>query len=124
MKKLIVYYDKECPFCSKYSELVKLRSHYDVEIINARECHDTIQEFKTKGLDINEGFIIQIEDQTLQGEEAVVFLSKHMKTKNSFEKTILWFMKKRTIMNIIYPIVKTIRIIVLWLIGRDHRIKF
>ena len=36
LKKIKLYYDKDCPFCNEYSKYVECEKH-DIEIINARE---------------------------------------------------------------------------------------
>jgi len=73
MKKIKLYYDDDCPFCKEYSKYIQLRQKYDVELLNARDCIDEIVLFKEKGMDINEGFIVEFVDDaiTLQGAAAV-----------------------------------------------------
>ena len=123
MKELIIYYDKDCPFCSKYSELVKLRSSYKVNLLNARDFPEAMNRFLDLGMDINEGFIIQVGDEFLQGDKAVVFLSKEMRADAFFDSLLLRMMKNKYFMLLVYPIVKKIRIVLLWIIGKNHRIK-
>lgn len=124
MKELIIYYDKECPFCSKYSELVQLRSYYDVHLVNAREHPEKMKLFLKNKMNINEGFIIEVDNEVLQGDAAVVFLSENMKVRTLLGKFMLSLMKNKYLMYFVYPVVKFVRIVLLFLIGKSHRIKF
>jgi len=113
-----LYYDKECPFCKKYAQILKLKQNHEVNILNARENQKDILFFKEKGFDINEGFIIFIEEkEILQGSEAVIFLDKLSEKKLFLVDT--WLFKK-----IAYPIIKLVRKAILLILGKNPNIKF
>ena len=123
MKTITVYYDNECPFCSEYSKFIKLQSIYNVVLINARECHEEMQFFSDKNMNINDGFIIEFKDTYLQGDEAVVFLSKSINAKSFLGRLFVNLMGNKYFMSFVYPIVKVIRIILLLLIGKNYKIE-
>ena len=122
MKELVIYYDDECPFCKNYSELVKLRSHFSVRLVDARQELDTMRKYAALGMDINNGFIVQFEGKVMQGEEAVVFLSRHMHAQTVWEKMMVIILRHKLLSAILYPIVKIIRIVTLFLLKKTHRI--
>ncbi len=116
--KIKLYYDKECPFCKKYAQILKLKQNHEVTILNAREYKSDIMLFNEKGFDINEGFIIYIDEkEILQGSKAVIFLDKISDKKLFLVDT--WLFKK-----IVYPIIKQIRKAVLLILGKNPNIKF
>ena len=108
MQEIIdIYYDKECPFCKQYAKLIRLKESYEVNIYNAREHKETIAGFKKKGVDINEGMIIQINHDTiLQGSHAIAFIDRCSVKQNAIVQT-KFFAK------VVYPLLKLLR--KLWL---------
>jgi len=51
--KIELFYDKDCPFCNFYANYLKLKETHELILLNVRECKTQIDEFKTKGFDIN-----------------------------------------------------------------------
>lgn len=114
--KIEVYYDKECPFCNYYANYLELKKEHELYLYNARKKNNKIEEFRQKGFDINDGFIINIDEKKLyQGSKAIIFLNKLSSKKFYFPNN--FFFKK-----IIYPIIKSFRIFVLKLMGKETSI--
>ena len=124
LKKIKLYYDKECPFCNEYSKYVELRKIYDIEIINAREALDKLKDYKDKGFDINNGMIIEFEDNIFQGSDAIKIIDKYIVKRGIIDRFLSVFIHLPGFKSIIYPIVKIIRLIVLKLLGRNTKINF
>ena len=124
LNKIKLYYDKECPFCNEYSKYVELRKVYDIEIINAREALDKLKDYKDKGFDINNGMIIEFEDNIFQGSDAIKIIDKYIVKKGIIDRFLSVFIHFPGFKSIIYPIVKIIRLIVLKLLGRNTKINF
>lgn len=61
MAKVTLYYDGECPFCTRYAKLVKLREHFDVDLRDLRAAPDDVARFNALGLDVNEGFVVEVQ---------------------------------------------------------------
>ena len=112
--KIDIYYDKECPFCKKYAQILSLKQNHDISILNARENVHKIKEFKSSGFDINDGIIITFNDEILQGSDAIIFLDK-LDKKSSFYDNL--FFKK-----VCYPSLKLVRVIILKIFGKDPNI--
>lgn len=63
-----IVYDGECPFCSAYVRLARLREAVGtVELIDAREGHPLVAEMARRGFDLNEGMAMRIGDEYLHG---------------------------------------------------------
>lgn len=124
LKTIKLYYDKECPFCNEYSKYVELRKIYDIEIINAREELEKLNDFKDKGFDINHGMIIEYEGNIFQGSDAIKIIDKYIIKKGIVDRLMSLFIHLPGFKSIIYPIVKIIRLVVLKLLGRNTKINF
>jgi len=73
-QKITLYYDKQCPFCSKYANLLKLKENFEITLKDARQNLSEIS-FVCEKLDINDGFIVVYENHCFQGSKALAFLN-------------------------------------------------
>ena len=124
MKKVKLYYDDECPFCKEYSKYIELRKQCDIELCNARDNLKKIEEFRVKGYDINNGMIVEIEDDSMLylGADAAKILDSMIAKKGFIDKSMSFIVKLPLFNSIIYPIIKAIRIVLLKLLGRDYHL--
>ena len=62
-----IVYDGDCPFCSRYVKLVRLREALGaVSIINAREGGPLVDEIVEAGFDLDEGMVLKVDGQLFQ----------------------------------------------------------
>jgi predicted DCC family thiol-disulfide oxidoreductase YuxK len=114
--KIELYYDKECPFCNYYSNYIKLKENHNLILINARDDNESIKEFRKHGFDINNGFIIRVDDTKLyQGCDAIIFLNKISDKK-------IYFKDNYFFRNFVYPLAKKLRHIILFCLGKKTEI--
>ncbi|WP_320033668.1 DCC1-like thiol-disulfide oxidoreductase family protein [Halarcobacter sp.] len=114
--KIELYYDKECPFCKYYANYIELKQNHNLILQNVRESKKTIDEFRNLGFDINDGFIIRVDEKDLyQGSDAIIYLNKISKKR-------IYFKDNKFFRNYIYSFVKILRKIILNLIGKDTKI--
>jgi predicted DCC family thiol-disulfide oxidoreductase YuxK len=73
MATLHVVYDGDCPFCSSYVSLLRLREQYDVHLVDARKEPEFAARY---GLDLNEGMIADLDGDVHHGARAVSLLSR------------------------------------------------
>jgi predicted DCC family thiol-disulfide oxidoreductase YuxK len=124
LKKINLYYDDECPFCKEYSKYVELRKIYDINIINAREAIVKINTFREKGYDINNGVIVEFEDNIFQGSDAVKIIDKNISKKSFFDKFLSQLIKLPFFKTFLYPLAKFFRIVILKLLGKSPKINY
>ena len=124
LKKINLYYDDECPFCKEYSKYVELRKFYEINIINAREAIVKINTFREKGYDINNGMIVEFEDNIFQGSDAVKIIDKNISKKNFFDKFLSRLIKFSFFKTFLYPLAKFFRIVILKLMGKSPKINY
>ncbi|MEE2878541.1 MAG: DCC1-like thiol-disulfide oxidoreductase family protein, partial [Pseudomonadota bacterium] len=57
-------YDGECPFCSQYVKLLRIRETAGpLRIINARDGGEETREVAAAGFDLNEGMVLKMSDR-------------------------------------------------------------
>lgn len=107
--KIELFYDKECPFCNSYANYIKIKEKHDLILLNARENKKQIEELKNINFDINNGFIVKVDEKILyQGIEAVAFL-------NTISSKRVYFPNNFFFRTIVYPFIKFCRKVVLFI---------
>jgi len=124
LKKINLYYDDECPFCKKYSKYIELRKKFDIKIINARDSINEIKNFRTKGFDINDGMIIELDDNIYQGADAAKVLDGCTLKDNFLDNFFSFFIRVPGFKGIIYPSILFIRMIILKISGKNPDIAY
>ena len=115
--KIEIYYDKDCPFCNKYAQILELKKEHDLTIKNARENLDKLRYFYSYGYDINNGIIIEVDGKIYQGAKAIYVLDSLSIRNNYLYGTKLF-------KNFLYPVLKIIRKVYLLLSGRKSKIEY
>jgi predicted DCC family thiol-disulfide oxidoreductase YuxK len=114
--KIELYYDKECPFCNRYAQYVKLKEKHELILYNARATKDSIGEFTLQSYDINDGFIIQVDENKIyQGSDAIIFLNEVSSKK-------VYFPNNHLFKSIIYPMIKFLRVVLLKIMFKKSKI--
>ena len=72
MQLLTIVYDGQCPFCSGYVQLVRLRERVGVVLVDARREPERAAAY---GLDLNAGMIADLDGVVHHGAAAVSLLS-------------------------------------------------
>ena len=118
-----IYYDKECPFCNKYTKIININKKHNLNILNARENKEEIENLRKKNFDINNGIIVQVEDFILyQGVEAIKFLDRLEENKNLFKRFYSFIINRDIFKKFLYPIIKYIRVLILKIVGKNPTI--
>lgn len=124
MTQVTVHYDGECPFCTSYARLVKLREHFDVQLSDLRTTPATVERFNALGLDVNEGFVVEV--QTAPDAEPVLHHGKdgiHALALMTDGSVFGWINRlafsSKALNRLLYPVLKFCRNMALRLLGRD-----
>lgn len=114
--KIELFYDKECPFCNSYAKYIKLKNEHNLILINARDAITRIESLKVNGYDINDGFIIIVdESKIVQGSDAIIYL-------NTISQNRVFFPNNYLFKNTIYSSLKLLRKIILFLSLKNYKI--
>ncbi len=72
----LLLYDNDCPFCSAYVRLARLReAGVALQILGARDHPDLVRAFRAQGLDVNAGMILQLAGNTYFGGDVIHVLA-------------------------------------------------
>ncbi|WP_231613401.1 DCC1-like thiol-disulfide oxidoreductase family protein [Halomonas sp. BC04] len=70
--RLRLVYDGECPMCRHYVRRQRIRQEVgELELIDAREDSDARRELTQLGIDLDQGFALQIGERWYHGSEAL-----------------------------------------------------
>ena len=117
-KRIEIYYDGDCPFCTKFVVLSKLKKEYEVSINNLRDFPDKVKEFNKKSIDVNEGMIVILENEIYFGHQAVHLITILSDKKYFLSKIYKIFFSNLTFTKFLYPIMRLFRNITLKILGR------
>lgn len=114
-----IYYDGDCPFCSKYVKLLRLRETFGaVELVDLRVETNRKSELENKGFDLDQGMVVDTGDKLLAGADAVNFLSASSTPNNAFNRINQWMLGTKLGATILYPILRSARWLTLFILGR------
>ena len=120
-QKLTLYYDKQCPFCSKYAKLLKLKENFEINLKDARENIDEISVL-CKNLDINDGFIVIYKNDCFQGAKALEFLNRAVDKTTILGKLHFFFAYENIFSKFLYKTLFILRKIALFILRKDSNI--
>lgn len=115
MQVLRIVYDGDCPFCSRYVRLVRLRENFKVELIDARTSPDVAARY---GRDLNEGMIADIDGDIHHGSDAVWMLSLLSSRSGFWNRLMAAVFSSRRLARLVYPVLRLGRWLTLRALGR------
>ena len=120
-QKLTLYYDKQCPFCTKYANLLKLKENFEITLKDARENLNEISVL-CKNLDINDGFIVLYKNDCFQGAKALEFLNRAVDKTTILGKLHFFFAYENIFSKFLYKSLFILRKIALFILRKDSNI--
>lgn len=116
-----MYYDGECPVCRNFLRYIRLRSSFDVSLINAREVDASELPTLPFSKTIDEGIIVVFENsEILHGDSAMHFLAIASTRSNVFNTLVYYAFRNKKISRTIYPALVFARLILLKILGRGN----
>ncbi len=120
-QNITLYYDKQCPFCSKYANLLKLKENFKISLKDARKNLDEIA-LVCGSLNINDGFIVIYENNCFQGAKALGFLNSAVDKDTFLGKLHFIFRYDNFFSKILYNVLFILRKIILFVLRKDSKI--
>ena len=116
-----VFFDGNCPFCSRYVRLLRLReAHGDPQLIDVRHHPRESAGLKKRGFDLDQGMIVVVDDRWYSGDEAVHVLALLSSPSTKFNKLNRILFSSRQLSGWIYPLLRLGRNLTLFCLGRDR----
>lgn len=114
-----IVYDGECPFCSQYVQLVRLRESIGkVKLQNAREDHPVVRFVRAKGIDLNQEMAMVKGEDVLAGPDVIHRLALLSTGSGFFNGLMSKMFASKGLTRFMYPIMRTGRNTTLFLMGR------
>ncbi|KGJ03687.1 Predicted thiol-disulfide oxidoreductase YuxK, DCC family [Paracoccus halophilus] len=103
-ERLTIIYDGECPFCSAYVTLLRLREAGRlVELVDARSDDPRVAEAQAAGIDLDEGMVILWGGRRYTGAQAVHVLALLSSTGGVFNRIQRWLFRSPRLASVLYP---------------------
>ena len=116
---ILLIYDKDCPACNAYSQLVRIRQSVgELQLVNAREDSAVMRELTARGLDIAQGMVLIIANSTYYGSDAIYMLSLLSSRSGVFNRLNYHLFKSRRVAKVLYPLLRGCRNLLLKLLRK------
>lgn len=119
---ITIIYDGDCPFCSRYVEMVRLRESVgDVRLVDARDPDAAawLTAVRLRGLDLNDGMVAIYLDQYYHGDECLHLLAGLTSDSGLFNRINSFVFRSRTVSRYLYPVLRAGRNATLAALGRE-----
>lgn len=112
-----IYYDGECPFCARYTALVRLREAVgDVRLVNLREHPEDRAELQRAGFDLDRGMVLDLDGKRYGGADAMHMLS----ILSAKPGPLAAIFRIGWLAALLYPVLRAGRALALFALGRDR----
>ena len=116
---ILVVYDKQCPACDYYCNLVRIRESVGrLILVDARDNGPIMEEITAAGLDIDQGMVVKVGTQLYYGADAIHVLALMGTNKGLFNRMAYWAFRSRAVSKVFYPLLRTCRNLLLKALGK------
>ena len=114
-----IVYDGECPFCSRYVKMLRLRSAVgQVELVDARTDHPVVTFLNERHVDLNEGMALVQNGRISHGDECIHKIALLTTPSGLFNRTNALVFRSPTASRLLYPLLRCGRNLALRILGR------
>lgn len=118
-EEILLVYDKECPACNAYCQIVRIRESVgELKIVDARENSEIMNEITAEGLDIDQGMVLKMGGQLYYGSDAIHALALVGSRSGIFNRANYWIFKSKMLSSMLYPVLKFSRNLLLKILGK------
>jgi predicted DCC family thiol-disulfide oxidoreductase YuxK len=118
-KEVTVVYDKQCPACEYYCNLVRIKESVGrLVLLDARDGGPIMKEVTARGWDIDQGMVVKVGDELYYGPDAIHVLALMGTNKGVFNRVAYWSFRSRVVSRVLYPALKACRNLLLKLLGK------
>ena len=118
--EVLIVYDGQCPFCSRYVKLVRLRESLgEVRPVNAREGGPIVEELQRAGVDLDEGMALKLDGRLYHGHDCLHMLALLSTPSSAFNRVNAALFRSPRAARLLYPVLRAGRNTALRLLGRS-----
>lgn len=118
-EEVLLIYDKDCPACDNYCQVVRIRESIGaLKIINARENSEVLEEITQLGLDIDQGMVLKMGGVIYYGADAIHTLAQISSRSGVFNRMNYWLFKSKRVSAVLYPLLRSFRNLLLKMLGK------
>lgn len=119
--ELLLVYDRECPFCDQYCQLVRVReSAGNLTLVDARAGGPAMARITKAGLDIDEGMVLIAGDEIYYGSDAIHALSLLSTRSGLFNRINFLVFRSKRLSKLLYPVLRSCRNLALKLLRKTR----
>ena len=116
---IFLVYDKECPACDYYCNLVRIReSAGNLVLVDARKPSPIMEEITAAGLDIDQGMVLKVGDHMYYGADAINMLAILGTRSGLFNRFTYWCFNSLAVAGYLYPFLRECRNLLLKLLRK------
>lgn len=109
-RDILLVYDKECPVCDAYCRMVRVREATGtLRLVNARDASAIMDEITARGLDIDQGMVLTVDNVLYYGSDAIHELSLMSSPLGVFNRINYWIFRSGRLSRILYPAFRYLR---------------
>lgn len=117
--KIILIYDKQCPACNNYCQVIRIRESLgDLKLIDAREQSSLRDEITAQGIDIDQGMVLKMDEVLYYGADAIHALALISSHSDFFNRLNYWLFKSNKRSLLVYPVLRFFRDLLLKLLNK------
>ena len=106
-RAILLVYDEECPLCDAYCRMARIRDSIGtIELVNARDASEAMNQITLRGLDIDQGMVLKVDDVLYYGSDAMFALALMSSASGAFNRVNYWLFRSRTRARILYPVLR------------------
>ena len=118
---IAIYYDGECPFCKRYTALLRLRDSVgSVRLVNVRDDSATLNALQAEGYDLDQGMVVELEGRRYAGADAIHTLAILSGRSGLLNRIVARVFRLAWIAILLYPILRAGRAMTLFALGRER----
>ena len=116
-----IVYDGDCPFCSRYVQLLRLRDIIgQVALVSARDSHPIVRYLTQEGYDLNREMVFVWRGKIYSGGECMLQLALLSTPSNVFNRMNSFLFCNPKVARGAYPFLRGLRNLSLFLLGRKQ----
>ncbi len=117
---ILLVYDKECPACNYYCNLVRIRESVgNLVLVDARDGGPVMDQITAAGLDIDQGMVLKVGDNLYYGSEAIHSLTLMSTRSGIFNRLCYFFFRSEKISAVLYLVLRSCRNLLLKILRKS-----